>query len=69
MERIRYGVFPHSINRESTGRGYVVRQCDSHGRATDTYNYGGVNPIRVFLRQEYAQRFAEELLNRQMQVE
>jgi len=57
-----YGVFPHSIDRKPTGRGYVVRPIDATtGQAHDQRNYGGMRPLRVYKVRSAAERAADKM--------
>lgn len=60
----RWGVFPHAVARQVTGRGHVVREVDEHGDALDGYNYGGIRPLKVYRREHAADRFVARLTDR-----
>lgn len=48
-EETLYGVFYHHVCRElNPSGGIVVRKIDGMRRAHDSFNYGGVAPLRVF---------------------
>lgn len=56
----RWAVVPHAERGAPTGRGYVVRSY-AQGQCTDTYDYGGICPIKLYARQCAAQREADRL--------
>lgn len=55
-----YGVFPHSIDGEATGRGYVARPTDESGHPHDTRNYGkAIRSGKLYRQRKAAERAAE----------
>lgn len=57
----KWGVFPHSIDKVSTGRGYVPREVDANNEPMDYKNYGGVKPVKVYASLKAAERHADSL--------
>ena len=45
---VRYGVFPHAIERKPTGRGLVARKVNDDGTAWDSFNYGDLVPEIIY---------------------
>lgn len=58
-----WGVFPHCEEGTPTGRGYVVRECFGDGQLShaSAYHYGGIAPLRVYVRRRAAECFADRL--------
>jgi hypothetical protein len=55
-----YAIFPHAIEGNPTGRGYVTRPTDAEGRPHDQRNYGGVSHVgKVYKRRADADRALE----------
>ena len=58
----RYAVFPHSIDGQPTGRGFVSRPTDLSGKPYDTRNYGGIDHVGpVYKFRAAADRYVDRL--------
>lgn len=61
-----YGIFEHHRERQPTGGGLVARAVYEDGSAHDRFNYGGLEPLRIFKTERGAdayvdRRYAEKL--------